>query len=600
MNPDCRGCIAATKRIAELESRLAVNHKMWGGNRTWAGAMAQSALVRVADRQTYPQGLDGLPRLAPLRTSRAASVATDCLASYSIMTQIYAQLARSVCLRYPTPTLRDGVKDAYSLPMAAERVDMSTTGFITRLTLFAILSMPIFNPTGWAAPATKPTIKSGASEGVAAGEEPEALTERQQSLLLQLSDAEVNIRAINQALRQTGYKVGLAYDRIEGSQKGNEIMDRKGGGPVGWKDFYGKTAREVNDSGGRPKIFDRIYKANNDQAVRAKEQISNLAKDQAGLLARRQKHEADEGRLWAMLAWERVGDREISFRPLYRFRLKPAGAQAELLRGPILFLRTADKAVAEAMETVESDPAGTFSALNQRVKAGYAALQESTADSLNARGLTPEQRHEGEALKAMCKRLAEECAVVTDNYEKALDSDKAKEDGSKLEFRGQLQTLLMKFAAGVAELDERLQKAAAGWKVVAESGTASPDQVPAAPISPKALGRQPKNGLPEPAAGADLFQPGTVWSQGGKKLTVLDRRGDTFRARFEQPNIVREFSGTATNGEVIWLAKDVHAIRGGAGGDNHGTVHGTTIDFVYNDQTGHLKSFSLSLAPPPK
>src|SRR4051794_15635583 len=62
------------------------------------------------------------------------------------------------------------------------------------------------------------------------------LTEAQQSILLQLSDAEANIRALNLALKRTGYKVGQAYDRIEGNQKGSELMDRKGGGPVGWQD----------------------------------------------------------------------------------------------------------------------------------------------------------------------------------------------------------------------------------------------------------------------------------------------------------------------------------------------------------------------------
>src|SRR5580765_8638224 len=71
----------------------------------------------------------------------------------------------------------------------------------------------------------------------------ETLSEAQQSLLLQLSDAEANIRALNIALARTGYKVGQAYSRIDSNLKGNEQMDRKGGAPVGWQEFYGKTAR---------------------------------------------------------------------------------------------------------------------------------------------------------------------------------------------------------------------------------------------------------------------------------------------------------------------------------------------------------------------
>src|SRR5471030_1116609 len=75
------------------------------------------------------------------------------------------------------------------------------------------------------------------------------LTPRQQDLLLQLSDAEANIQAINKALKLTGYNVGIAYDRIDSSQQGNDIMNRKGGGPVRWDEFYGKTAKDYPRTG---------------------------------------------------------------------------------------------------------------------------------------------------------------------------------------------------------------------------------------------------------------------------------------------------------------------------------------------------------------
>jgi hypothetical protein len=195
----------------------------------------------------------------------------------------------------------------------------------------------------------------------------ETLTEAQQSLLLQPSDAEANIKALNLALVRTGYKVGLAYDQIGNNQKGNELMDRKGGGPVSWQDFYGKTARSfyLPDSEGtlhaegagrrvdvhvsegshpiqRPRQFDSIYKANNDQIARAKAQVAALAQDQATLLARRKKHEADQSRMWAMLSWTRIADREIADKPLCRFKLKSnAGgpeARPQIMRALVLFL----------------------------------------------------------------------------------------------------------------------------------------------------------------------------------------------------------------------------------------------------------------------
>jgi hypothetical protein len=139
------------------------------------------------------------------------------------------------------------------------------------------------------------------------------LTPRQQSLLMQLSDAEANIQAINKALIRTGYKVGVAYDRIDSNLKGNELMDRKGGGPVRWDEFYGRTARDfvMHDAGSpvyhqvqRPSEFDFIYRANDNQISRAKDQIASLEKNQSALLARREKHEADQARLWATIAFE--------------------------------------------------------------------------------------------------------------------------------------------------------------------------------------------------------------------------------------------------------------------------------------------------------
>lgn len=87
--------------------------------------------------------------------------------------------------------------------------------------------------------ATQPTTNPDAPE----------LTERQQNLLMQLSDAEANIQAINKALRLTGYKVGKAYDQIDSKFGGKVSMDLNGGGPVRWDAFYGHTAKEYVCSG---------------------------------------------------------------------------------------------------------------------------------------------------------------------------------------------------------------------------------------------------------------------------------------------------------------------------------------------------------------
>jgi hypothetical protein len=74
--------------------------------------------------------------------------------------------------------------------------------------------------------------------------------------------------------------------------------------------------------------------------------------------------------------------------------------------------------------------------------------------------------------------------------------------------------------------------------------------------------------------GTDPFPPKSVWvGTAAQTLTVTERAGDTFRGRFEVgATIVRDVSGTVKDGRVTWLAKDVTAVKGAAGGDNTGTL----------------------------
>src|SRR4051794_493428 len=81
-----------------------------------------------------------------------------------------------------------------------------------------------------AGPATRPAA--------APATQPDPTSERLTFLTLRLSSAEESIKAINIALRVAGYKVAVAADKAEAADKGNELMDRKGGAPVPWDQFY--------------------------------------------------------------------------------------------------------------------------------------------------------------------------------------------------------------------------------------------------------------------------------------------------------------------------------------------------------------------------
>jgi uncharacterized membrane protein YgcG len=87
---------------------------------------------------------------------------------------------------------------------------------------------------------------------------------------------------------------------------------------------------------------------------------------------------------------------------------------------------------------------------------------------------------------------------------------------------------------------------------------------------------------------ADAIQPGAILAAEGRTLTIVERSGDTFKARFETGlgKYVRDVSGTIKEGKLSWLARDVHGVKGGDGGDNIGTIQGDEVHFVWH-QSGH-------------
>jgi hypothetical protein len=93
----------------------------------------------------------------------------------------------------------------------------------------------------------------------------------------------------------------------------------------------------------------------------------------------------------------------------------------------------------------------------------------------------------------------------------------------------------------------------------------------------------------------DAFQPGTVWKgttevgvynlRGSREsmrtipatLTVLERDGSSYKARFEEGRTILEVRGTITRGIVRWSTKDVKVIQGAAGFDHTGRLDETSL-----------------------
>ena len=77
------------------------------------------------------------------------------------------------------------------------------------------------------------------------------------------------------------------------------------------------------------------------------------------------------------------------------------------------------------------------------------------------------------------------------------------------------------------------------------------------------------------------------------------KRREVYRKVRDRKKHWREVSGTIKDGKVSWLAKDVRALDGGAGGDNRGTIgtdeQGDKIDFVWGPGNVVKGTFTLRL-----
>jgi hypothetical protein len=418
-------------------------------------------------------------------------------------------------------------------------------GFAKSLGSFVLLAV-LIPASGFAAaaPATSPTTQNG------------PLAERLTFLTLQLSSTEESIKAINLVLRSAGYKAALAADRAADAEKGNELMDRKGGAPIPWDQFYGKTARDfiaplppgtrvtikgkgqivypTNDPIRRPAQMDYIYRANNEQAAKARAEAAAVGKKIDSLLARRRQLETEQSGLWATISWESMQSREVALRPLYRFKLKAAKAdpapQIQILRPSILFLRTVDKTVAGTQNLLAGNDEQALKDLSDVVQPAAARLQQSLADALLAEGLDAADRNLGRELADLSKQMAATCRNMTDAYRLALDGDAAQDESRKLRFRAALQESMLDFAETFGRMDNLVTKLAETWNISGEKGVPSEDKIPAtekradADARPAVATPNPVAAAATPAPGESLFDGKTLtgWEGDSRYWSVVD------------------------------------------------------------------------------
>ena len=234
------------------------------------------------------------------------------------------------------------------------------------------------------------------------------------------------MNAVNNALVAAGRDQAIAKQRAANYADGNTRMDRQGGGPMSWQDFYGKTAAsfyyhssasidvqgqsnfqlhaqaqgKTLTSLDRPPQFDYIYRANADARKHAESDAASLGNRIDQLLARRRELEAEQSTLWCKIALRGLASRDLSLRPLYRYDLpaSPADKQSTqrfaAISAECRFMRTVNSLIKQAQPALDGDQAPVYAQLQQAVASARDDLEASLmnlpilADALAGRGFS--------------------------------------------------------------------------------------------------------------------------------------------------------------------------------------------------------------------
>jgi hypothetical protein len=309
-------------------------------------------------------------------------------------------------------------------------------------------------------------------------------------LMVRLANVEATLDAIDQAIEGKNRLSNTKSTASKRAERENEDLDRKGGGPLKWSQFYGTTAEKFfyhptdrnstyhtvtvlnqqgpqadNKVGGglpssqglpvhqRPPQFDYIYRSNERAKARAEAEAYELRGKIDQLFIRRQRLEAEQAGLWVEIAFRAIAHYDLDKKPLYRF--EPllvetdtiSRQRADSMRAAIEFMAVALSIIADT----EREQAGTF----LRIKPTIAKARQTLNDTYLklAVDVTDRQSTVGR-MYALAKRLDDIAANLTDSYSVSVEGDAAKDKERKEMFRAQLQQSLLGYAQIILAMDE--------------------------------------------------------------------------------------------------------------------------------------------------
>ena len=327
----------------------------------------------------------------------------------------------------------------------------------------------------------------------------EEIDQRLVFLMVRLANVETSLDAIEKAIGSSARRRAVKAGEAKRAEAGNDRMDRKGGGPMKWSEFYGTTAEKFfyhptdrnstyhtttilnqqgpdadNKVGGgvpagqglpvhqRPPQFDYIYRANEQAKARAESEAAELKGKIDELAERRQRLEAEQAGLWCEIAFHSVSHYDLNKKPLYRFD-PIAGSDttsrenAECMRAAASFMALALSIISEA----DKDQTATFS----KIKPAVAQARQNLNDSWLRLAVDVRDRRSNEGrFVALAKRLDDVASNLSDSYVVAMEGDEAKDQQRKDTFRAMLQESLVNYAQIILASDEMSTVMETEWK----------------------------------------------------------------------------------------------------------------------------------------
>jgi hypothetical protein len=392
----------------------------------------------------------------------------------------------------------------------------------------------------------------------------ETIDERLLFLFVRLASVETSLDATEKAIQVYSRKQLGRASNAKRAEKNNELMDRKGGGPVRWSEFYGRTAERffyhpvdrntyyhtitvlgltAIPQGGttqslplnqRPPQFDYIYKANRDSKARAEREVADLENRIDDLQSRRRALEEEQSALWCEIAFRSVAHYDLDRKPLYRFQPKVADDASRDVSKRAEAMKAAAKFMQRAMAIVnaaQKDQSITFSQVKDVIS--------KARDELNDNWLKHEIKsddvgtNEGKFV-ALAKKLEDVAANLADSYSVSIDGDRFQDEQRKERFRGLLQKSLEDYSQILLAFDEVTQELTKQWQFAPNLDAAIEVEQPIKNI--------PEGAPPPPAAkqpvGAPRRQPvGQIADKLRQKVTLRSPYGkDERKCEYKNPD----------------------------------------------------------------